>query len=140
MDINRSSRGYYKQLKATSGTIRNAGNTGYEYISCKIRTKNKRGVPEVALSCLYALIRTSGRSQGFFFLIIENLVVDGRRIGYIIMKKDAPLAQLVEQEPFKLRVVGSSPTGRTSKLSSSNGLGHGPFKAVTGVQIPSRVP
>ncbi len=28
-------------------------------------------------------------------------------------KRSAPLAQLVEQETFNLKVVGSTPTGRT---------------------------
>jgi hypothetical protein len=32
------------------------------------------------------------------------------------INKDAPVAQLVEQLPLKETVVGSTPTGRTSKL------------------------
>ena len=79
-----------------------------------------------------------------------------------------PLAQSVEQQPFKLWVVGSSPTrltilrlsGHTARQAtngfasqeitgkgssnlrslSSSGLGHRPFTAKTGVQIPLGTP
>ena len=38
---------------------------------------------------------------------------------------DAPIAQLVEQLPFKETVVGSNPTGRTAKTKTGPRAGFG---------------
>ena len=47
-------------------------------------------------------------------------MVDSYKSGGKIVK-DALVAQMAEQEPFKLRVVGSIPTWRTKMLASSIG-------------------
>ena len=52
------------------------------------------------------------------------------------MRRFDPLAQLVEQLPFKEWAVGSNPTGVTTLTPSSSGQGCHPFTVVTGVQIP----
>lgn len=49
--------------------------------------------------------------------IFDNIKIRKNTLRYFFLfrfsLKNAPIAQLVEQQPFKLMVAGSSPAGRT---------------------------